>query len=52
MGTPELPEFLVVVAQKGKEKLLVEIFNEISAGLDVVEAKRLLDRMVDEVGIL
>jgi hypothetical protein len=52
MGSPELPELFVVISQEGNEKLLVEIFNEIGAGLDVVEAKRLLDRMIDEVGIL
>ena len=31
---------------------MVEIFNEIVARLDVVANKRLLDRMIDEVGIL
>ena len=52
MGTRELPELLAFVSQEGKEKLLVEIFDEIGAGLGVMETKRLLDRMIDEVGIL
>jgi len=52
MGAPELPELLAFVSQEGKEKLLVEIFDEIGAGLGVMETKCLLDRMIDEVGIL
>jgi hypothetical protein len=52
MGTRELPELLAFVSQEGNEKLLVEIFDEIGAGLGVMEAKRPLDRMIDEVGIL
>ena len=52
MGTRELPELLAFVSQEGNEKLLVEIFDEIGAGLGLMEAKRPLDRMIDEVGIL
>jgi hypothetical protein len=52
MGAPELPELLVVVSQEGKKKLLVEIFNEIGTRLGVMEVKRLLDCMINEVGIL
>ena len=52
MGTPKLPELLAVVSQEGKEKLLVEIFDDIGLGLGMVMNKRLLDRMIDEVGIL
>jgi hypothetical protein len=52
MGTRELPELLAFVSQEGNETLLVEIFDEIGAGLGVMEAKRPLDRMIDEVGIL
>ena len=52
MGAPELLELLAFISQKGNEKLLVEIFDEIRMGLGVIEAKCLLDRMIDKVGIL
>jgi hypothetical protein len=52
MGAPELLELLAFISQKGNEKLLVEIFDEIGARLSMVEVKCLLDRMIDEVGIL
>ena len=52
MGASELPELLRFVSQEGKEKLLVEIFDEIGAGLGVMENQYLLDRMINEIGIL
>ena len=47
MGTSELPELLGFVSQEGKEKLLVEILDEIGAGLGLMENQCLLDRMIN-----
>jgi len=52
VGAPELREFLVSVSQEGNEKFLVKIFDEIGAGLGMMDVKRLFDRVIDEVGIL
>jgi len=52
MGASKLPELLRFVSQEAKEKLLVEIFDEIGAGLGMMDVKCLFDRVIDEVGIL
>ncbi len=52
MDAPELPELLTFVLQQGNEKFLVEIFDDVGMGIGVVANERLLNRVIDQIGIL